>query len=135
MSAFQKTGLSPLRGVDALPEDTVGPYDAIMASCNVSGAALSDKVTIVSFIEDGVAQEVKRRVDIEAVAMTTEEDLQLCLKLSIQYHSMYVAACEYVLSRCNMLNQPLHRVLEAPLMIQMEKAWIRRTTLPLLLSV
>ncbi|KAL5493462.1 hypothetical protein EMCRGX_G014652 [Ephydatia muelleri] len=93
MSAFQKTGLSPLRGVDALPEDTVGPHDAIMASCGVSGAALSDKVTIVSFIEDGVAQEVKRRVDIEAIAMTTEEDLQLRLKLSIQYHSMYVAAC------------------------------------------
>ena len=93
MSAFQKTGLSPLRGVDALPEDTVGPHDAIMASCGVSGAALSDQVTIVSFIEDGVAQEVKRRVDIEAVAMTTEEDLQLRLKLSIQYHSMYVAAC------------------------------------------
>ena len=92
MSAFQKTGLSPLRGVDALPEDTVGPHDAIMVSCGVSGAALSDKVTIVSFIEDGVAQEVKRRVDIEAVAMTTE-DLQLHLKLSIQYHSMYVAAC------------------------------------------
>ena len=41
------------------------------------GAALSDKVTIVSFIEDGVAQEVKRRVDIKAAAMTTEEDLQL----------------------------------------------------------
>ena len=37
MSAFQKTGLSPLRGVDALPEDTVGPHDAIMASCGVSG--------------------------------------------------------------------------------------------------
>ena len=92
MSAFQKTGLSPLHGVDALPEDTVGPHDAIMASCGVSGAALSDQVTIVSFIEDGVAQEVKRRVDIEAVAMTTE-DLQLRLKLSIQYHSMYVAAC------------------------------------------
>ena len=68
-------------------------HDAIMASCGVSGAALSDQVTIVSFIEDGVAQEVKRRVDIEAVAMTTEEDLQLRLKLSIQYHSMYVAAC------------------------------------------
>ena len=31
-------------------------------------------VTIVSFIEDGVAQEVKRQVDIEAAAMTTEED-------------------------------------------------------------
>ena len=73
MSAFQKTGLSPLRAVDALPEDTVGPHDARMASCGVSGAALSDQVTIVSFIEDGVAQEVKRRVDIEAVAMTTEE--------------------------------------------------------------
>ena len=53
------TGLSPLRGVDALPEDT-----------------------IVSFIVDGVAQEVKRRVDLKAAAMTTEEDLQLCLKLS-----------------------------------------------------
>ena len=61
----------------------------------VSGAALSDKITVVSFIEDGVhvVQEVKRRVDIEAAAMTTEEDLQLCLKLSIQYHSIYVAAC------------------------------------------
>ena len=59
----------------------VGPHDA---------AALSDKITIVSFIEDGVAQEVKRRVDIEAAAMT---DLQLRLKLSIQYHSIYVAAC------------------------------------------
>ena len=93
MSAFQKIGLSPLRGVDALPEDTVGPHDAIMASCGVSGAALSDKVIIVSFIEDGVAQDVKRHVDIEAVAMTTEENLQLRLKLSIQYHSMYVAAC------------------------------------------
>ena len=41
-------------------------------------AALSDKI---SFIEDGVAQEVKRQVDIEAAAMT------------IQYHSIYVAAC------------------------------------------
>ena len=58
-----------------------------------TGAALSDKITIVSFIEDGVAQEVKRRVDLKAAAMTTEEDLQLCLKLSIQYHSIYVAAC------------------------------------------
>ena len=57
-----------------------------MASCGVSGAALSDKVTIVSFIEDGVAQEVKRQVDLKAAAMTTEEDLQLRLKLSIQYH-------------------------------------------------
>ena len=53
MSAFHKTGLSPLRGVDALPEDTVGPHDAIMASCGVSGAGLSDKITILSFIEDG----------------------------------------------------------------------------------
>ena len=77
----------------ALPEDMVGPHDAIMASCGVSGTALSDKITIVSFIEDGVAQEVKRRVDLKAAAMTTEEDLQLCLKLSIQYHSIYVAAC------------------------------------------
>ena len=70
------TGLSPLRGVDALPEDMVGPDDAIMhmASCSVSGAALSDKITIVSFIEDVVAQEVKRRVDIKVAAMTTEED-------------------------------------------------------------
>ena len=36
----------------------------------------SPLVTIVSFIiiEDGVAQEVKRQVDIEAAAMTTEED-------------------------------------------------------------
>ena len=48
MSAFQKTGLSPLRGVDALPEDRVGPHDANMASCSVLGAALSDEVTIVS---------------------------------------------------------------------------------------
>ena len=40
-----------------------------------------------------MAQEVKRRVDLKAAAMTTEEDLQLCLKLSIQYHSIYVAAC------------------------------------------
>ena len=39
------------------------------------------------------AQEVKRRVDIEVAAMTTEEDLQLSLKLSVQYHSIYVAAC------------------------------------------
>ena len=68
------TGLSPLRGVDALLEDMVGPHDCIMAPCGVSGAALSDKITIVSFIEDGVAQEVKRRVDIKAAAMTTEED-------------------------------------------------------------
>ena len=60
-------------------------------SCGVSGAALSDKITIVSFIEDGVAQEVKRRVDLEAAAMTTEEDLQLRLKLSIQHHSIYMA--------------------------------------------
>ena len=70
--------------IDALPEDMVGPHDAIMASYGVSGAALSDKITIVNFIEDVVAQEVKRRVDIKAAAMTTEEDLQLCLKLSIQ---------------------------------------------------
>ena len=45
-------------GVDALPEDMVGPHDAIMAPCGVSGAAvaaLSDKITIVSFIEDVVA--------------------------------------------------------------------------------
>ena len=48
-------------------------HDAIMASCGVSGAALSDKITIVSFIEDGVTQEVKRQVD-KAAAMTTEED-------------------------------------------------------------
>ena len=40
-----------------------------------------------------MAQEAKRRVDLKAAAMTTEEDLQLCLKLSIQYHSIYVAAC------------------------------------------
>ena len=59
-------------GVDALPEDKVGPHNAIMALCGVSGAALSDKITIVSFIEDGVAQEVKKRVDIKAAAMTTE---------------------------------------------------------------
>ena len=52
----------------------VGPHDAIMAPCGVSGAALSDKITIVSFIEDGVAQEVKRRVDIKAAVMMTEED-------------------------------------------------------------
>ena len=46
-----------------------------MASCGLSGAALSDKITIVSFIEDVVAQVVKRRVaDLEAAAMTTEED-------------------------------------------------------------
>ena len=64
----------------------VGSHDAIMASCGVSGAAVAalDKITIESFIEDDVAQEVKRRVDIKAAAMTTEEDLQLCLKLSIQ---------------------------------------------------
>ena len=37
-----------------------------------------------------MAQEVKRQVDIKAAAMT---DLQLRLKLSIQYHSIYVAAC------------------------------------------
>ena len=47
----------------------------------VSGAALSDKITVVSFIEDVVAQEVKRWVDLKAAAM------------SIQYHSIYVAAC------------------------------------------
>ena len=52
--------------VDALPEDMVGPHDAIMVSCVVSGAALSYKITIVSFIEDDVAQEVKRQVDIKA---------------------------------------------------------------------
>ena len=44
----------------------------------MSGAALSHKitirVTIVSFIEDVVVQEVKRQVDIKAAAMTTEED-------------------------------------------------------------
>ena len=51
-----------------------------------------DKITIVSFIEDGVAQEVKRRVDIKAAAMMTE-DLQLCLKLSIQYHSTDLCGC------------------------------------------
>ena len=34
----------------------------------------SPLVTIVSFIEDVVAQEVKRQVDIKAAAMTTEED-------------------------------------------------------------
>ena len=56
------------------------------------GTALSDKVTYVSCIE-GVAQEVQRRVDIEVAAMTTKEDLQLRLKWSIQYHSMYVASC------------------------------------------
>ena len=67
--------------------------DVIMASCGVSGAALSDKITIVSFTEDGVAQEVGRRVDLKVAAMTTEEDLQLCLKSSILYHSIYVAAC------------------------------------------
>ena len=39
-----------------------------------AGAALSDKITIVSFIEDGVAQEAKRQVDIESAAMTTNED-------------------------------------------------------------
>ena len=53
----------------------VGPHDVIMALCGVSGAALSEKkITIVSFIEDAVAQEVKRQVDIKAAAMTTEED-------------------------------------------------------------
>ena len=46
----------------------------LIASCGVSGAALSDKIAIVSFIEDVVAQEVKRRVDLKAAAMTTEED-------------------------------------------------------------
>ena len=35
-----------------------------MASCGVSEAALSDKITIVSFIEAVVAQEVKSRVDL-----------------------------------------------------------------------
>ena len=39
-----------------------------------------------------MAQDVKRLVDLKAAAMTTE-DLQLCLKLPIQYHSIYVAAC------------------------------------------
>ena len=71
----------------------VGPHDAIMAPCGVSGAALSDKITIVGFIEDDVAQEVKRWVDIKAAAMMTEEDLQLCLKLSIQYHSTDLCGC------------------------------------------
>ena len=52
----------------------------MIASCGVSGTALSDKIIIVCVIEDGEAQEVKRRVDIEAAAMTTE-DLQLRLKL------------------------------------------------------
>ena len=81
-------------GVYALPEDMVGPHDVIMASCDVSGAAaLSDKITIVSFIEDDVAQEVKRRFDIKAAAMATEEDLQLCLKLSVQYHSTDLCGC------------------------------------------
>ena len=71
-------------------------HDVIIASCGgVSGAALSDKITIVSFIVDAVAQEVKRQVDIEAAAMTTEEDIK---KMSIQYHSIYVGC------RCNMLN-------------------------------
>ena len=62
-----------------------------------------------------MAQEVKRQADLKAAAMTTE-DLQLCLKLSIQYHSIYVAACAvYVLSRCNMLNGPLLKVQKVPL--------------------
>ena len=39
------------------PEGMVGPHDAIMAPCGVSGAALSDKITVISFIEDGVAQD------------------------------------------------------------------------------
>ena len=63
-----------------------------MASCGVSGAALSDKI---SFIEDGVAQEVKRQVDIEAAAMTIP--------------SMWLHV-QYILSRCNMLNGPLLEV-------------------------
>ena len=40
-----------------------------------------------------MAQEVTRQVDIKVAAMTTEEDLLLRLKLLIQYHSIYVAAC------------------------------------------
>ena len=40
-----------------------------------------------------MAQEVKRWVDLEAAAMTIEEDLQLRLKLSIQYHSPDLCSC------------------------------------------
>ena len=72
--------------------------DGIRWCVRLSGAALSDKITIVSFIEDDVAQEVKRQVDIKAAAMTTEEDLQLHLKLSIQYHFTDLCGCMCITS-------------------------------------
>ena len=65
-----------------------------------------------------MAQEVKRRVDLKAAAITTEEDLQL-----------RPCAVHYVLSRCNMLNGPLLKVQKVPLIIQMEKVYIHKTTI------
>ena len=50
MSAFQKTGLSPLLKIRLDPM-MLSWHHAV----HVSGAALSDKVTTVSFIKDGVA--------------------------------------------------------------------------------
>ena len=76
----------------------------------MQGVALSDKITIVSFIEDGVAQEVKRQVDIKATVMTTEGDLQLRLNCQFSTTPSMWLHVQYVLSRCNMLNGPLLKV-------------------------
>ncbi|KAL5479505.1 hypothetical protein EMCRGX_G023032 [Ephydatia muelleri] len=73
---------------------------------SITGETLSDKI---SFIEDGVAQEVKRQVDIEAAAMT------------IQYHSIYVAACA-VHSEQVQHAERTGTSQKVPLIIQMEKA-------------
>ena len=61
-----------------------------------------------------MAQEVKRRVDIKAAAMTTEEDLQFCLKLSFSTTPSMWLHVQYVLSRCNNLNGPLLKVQKVP---------------------
>lgn len=74
----------------------------------------------MSFIAaDGVAQGTKKRVDLGAVTLTTEEDLQIHLKGSMQYHPMSAAVHPEQLPH---VKSPLCKVLKVALMIQMKKA-------------
>ena len=51
---------------------------------------------MTGYIAEGVVLEVK---NLGIVSMSTEEDLQLCLSLSMQYHSMLNRCCTAAIIR------------------------------------
>ena len=58
----------------------MGQHDAMMASCDVAGSAISDKVTV------GVALEAKKHADL-GCCFNVNKNLQLHLSLS------YITGC------------------------------------------